>query len=347
MSGRYITSLALSYFQHAAICYGQAYYVESIRYYLAGLKLDVSRQPYIYADLAKAYEMVGQWDRALAYLEIALRLCPDSPTVLRRKARILEEKECYAALICERDLQEPPSQAFLDRLQRENAESSVPVITEEFFTLTWDSAMHSQTVWNICQLIHRTYVEVGEMLGCYPTDAVSISLTNTNGSGAAQRALPKWASGCYDGSIHVAYCADGEPVLSILYTLIRHEWVHLLIHHLVQDRCPVWLNEGLAQNIARPMFPSERLYLQQAARKGRLFSFFGLSKPFSHFSTKQRKLAYIQSAAIVEFLIQQFGFPSIRQLLHRLSDGTPAETAIEQTFKCRFIEILLVSVYSQ
>ncbi len=347
MSRRYTTSLALSYFQHAAICYGQAYYVESIQHYLAGLKLDVTRQPHIYADLAKAYEMVGQWDRALAYLEIALRLCPDSPTVLRRKARILEEKACYDALICERDLQEPPSQDFLDRLQRESAETRGPVITEEFFTLTCDSAMHPQTVWNIYQLIHRTYAEVGEMLGCYPTEAVSISLINTNGSAASQHALPKWASGCYDGSIRVAYCADGEPVLSILYALIRHEWVHLLIHHLVQERCPAWLNEGLAQSIARPMFPSERLYLQQAARKGHLLSFLGLSKPFSHFPTKQRKLAYIQSAAIVEFLIQQFGFPLIRQLLHRLGNGIPAESAIEQTFKCSFIEILLAGVPSQ
>lgn len=347
MSERYTTSLALSYFQHAAICYGQAYYVEAIQHYLAGLKLDVARQPHIYADLAKAYEMVGEWDRALAYLEIALRLCPDSPTVLRRKARILEEKACYDTLICERDLQEPPSQDFLDRLQRESIESPGPVITEEFCRLTCDSAMHPQTVWNICKLIHHTYAEVGEMLGCYPTEAVSISLTNTNGSAASQRTLPKWASGCYDGSIRVAYCADGEPVLGILYALIRHEWVHLLIHHLVQDRCPVWINEGLAQSIARPMFPSERLYLQQAARKGGLLSFSELSKPFSQFPTKQRKMAYIQSAAIVEFLIQQFGFPAIRQLLHRLGPGTPAETAIEQTFKCSFIEILLASVSSQ
>lgn len=345
MFGRYTTSLlALFYFEHAAICYRQAYYVESIQYYRAGLKLDVTRRPHIYADLAKAYEMVGKWDRALAYLEIALRLCPDSPTVLRRKARILEEKACYDALICEGDLQEPPPQGFLDRMQRKSAGIPGSVITEEFFTLTYDSAMHPQTVWNICQLIHRTYAEVGEMLGCYPTEAVSISLINTNGSAASQRALPKWASGCYDGSIRVAYCADGEPVLSILYALIRHEWVHLLIHHLVQDICPVWLNEGLAQSIARPMFPSERLYLQQAARKGQLLSFLELSKPFSQLSTKQRKLAYIQSAAIVEFLIQQFGFPLIRQLLHRLSNGIPAEIAIEQTFKCRFIELLLAGV---
>ena len=42
--------------------------------------------------------MVGEWDTALACLDIALRLCPDSPTALRRKARILDEKACYDGL---------------------------------------------------------------------------------------------------------------------------------------------------------------------------------------------------------------------------------------------------------
>ena len=102
------------------------------------------------------------------------------------------------------------------------------------------------------------------MLGYYPISPVPISITNTNGTTVSQRSLPKWAGGCYDGSIHLLYCAAGEPVLGILYALLRHEWVHLLVYHLTNGNCPVWLDEGLAQKIARPMFQSERLDLQQA-----------------------------------------------------------------------------------
>ena len=338
---RHTNSLALSHFQQATLSYGQACYVEAIQHYLAGLKLGAARHHYIYADLAKAYEMVGEWDTALACLDIALRLCPDSPTALRRKARILDEKACYHTLISLDDFDEPPPVQFFEQLQVSSTKFPKQVVNSEFFDLTCHSEMNSQTVWNICRLIYRTYSELGEMLGYYPASPVSISISNTNRRAASQRSMPRWASGCYDGGIRLAYCAAGEPVLSILYALLRHEWVHLLVHHLAHGHCPVWLDEGLAQSIARPMFQSERLDLQQSVQTERLLPFVVLNKPFNQLPAKYRKLAYIQSTAVAEFLIQQFGFPKIRKLLHQLGNGTPIEIAIEQVFGCSLAEIPL------
>ena len=344
---RHTNSLALSHFQQATLSYGQACYVEAIQHYLAGLKLGAARHHYIYADLAKAYEMVGEWDTALACLDIALRLCPDSPTALRRKARILDEKACYHTLISLDDFDEPPPVQFFEQLQVSPTKFPKQVVNSEFFDLTCHSEMNSQTVWNICRLIYRTYSELGEMLGYYPASPVSISISNTNRRAASQRSMPRWASGCYDGGIRLAYCAAGEPVLSILYALLRHEWVHLLVHHLAHGHCPVWLDEGLAQSIARPMFQSERLDLQQSVQIERLLPFAVLNKPFNQLPAKYRKLAYIQSTAVAEFLIQQFGFPKIRKLLHQLGNGTPIEIAIEQVFECSLTEILFLQKTEQ
>lgn len=335
------SSLALSHFQQATLSYGQACYVEAIQHYLAGLKLGAAQHHYIYADLAKAYEMVGEWDQALACLDVALQLCPDSPTALRRKARILDEKACYGSLICADDFHKPPSQEFLERLQQDPTASPKQAINSEFFELTCHSAMKPQTVWNVYRLIYQTRTELGEMLGYYPTTQVAISITNTNSIAASQRSLPKWASGCYNGSIHLAYCAAGEPVLNILYALLRHEWVHLLVDYLTDGYCPMWLNEGLAQSIARPMFQSERLELEHAVEKKLLLPFTALSEPFSQLPVRSRKLAYIQSAAIVGFLINRFGFPKIRELLHELSSGTGTEDAVERVFERSLTEIPL------
>ena len=329
---RHTNSLALSHFRQATLCYGQACYVDAIQHYLVGLKLGAAQHHYIYADLAKAYEMVGEWDTALACLDIALRLCPDSPTALRRKARILDEKACYDSLICLDDLRQTPPQAFSEQLNFDPANPKQQRINSEIFSLTYHSTMSPQTLWNICQLIHRTHTELGEIFGYYPRRPVPISIKNTNGTTASQRSLPQWASGCYDGSIHLAYCAAGEPVLGILYALLRHEWVHLLVYHLTNGYCPVWINEGLAQNIARPMFQFEKINLQQAVQTQQLLPLNVLSQPFSQLQTKHRKLAYLQSAAIVEYLVQQFGYSKIRDLLRQLSNRIPAEPAIEQTF---------------
>ena len=332
-------SLALSHFQQATLSYGQACYVEAIQHYLAGLKLGAAQHHYVYADLAKAYEMVGEWDKAVTCLDIALRICPDSPTALRRKERILDEKTCYDTLICLDDFRKPPPKAFMERLQSEPTTRSKQVISSDFFRLTCPSGMKPQTVWNIYCLIHRTRAELGEMFGCYPITPVPISITNTNGMAPSQRSLPKWASGRYDGTIHLAYCAAGEPVLSILYALLRHEWVHLLVDSLTNRHCPVWLNEGLAQSIARPMFQSERLELARAAKKKHLLPLEVLSESFSQLPAKSRKLAYLQSTAIAKFLIQHFGFPKIRELLHVLSNDIPTEDAIEQVLERTLMDI--------
>ncbi len=335
---------ALAHFQRATRSYGQASYVEAIQHYLAGLKVGAAQHHYIYADLAKAYEMVGEWDTALTCLDMALQLCPDSPTALRRQARILDEKKCYETLISLKDFQEPPPRKFIKRLRSRAAKARKQVIASDLFELTCYAEMNPQTLWNICRLIHRTHAELGKTFDCYPDSAVAISIANTNDT-TAECSLPRWASACYDGGIRLAYCAAGEPVLSILYALLRHEWIHLLVHQLTHGHCPVWLDEGLAQSFARPMFQSERFELQQAVRREGVLTFAALSKPFNKLPAKYRKLAYIQSAAIVTALIQQHGFSKICDLLHTLGDGTPLETAVEEVFACGLTDIPLTGTF--
>lgn len=335
-------SLALSHFQQATRSYGRARYVDAIQHYLAGLKLGAAQHHYIYADLAKAYEMVGEWDTALACLEMALRLCPDSPTALRRKSRILDEKRCYNSLICLDDFQDPPPQKFFEQLHITTTPARKQTFRSEIFNLTCHSEMRPDTVWKICRLIYRTYRELGELLSGYPDSSVAIAVSNTNGATLSQRRLPRWASGCYDGEIRLEYCAAGEPVLRILYALLRHEWVHLLVHHLGRGRCPVWLDEGLAQTLARPMFRSERQDLQRAIRGKYLLPIDALNTPFNRLPAKYRKLAYIQSAAVVESLIHQFGVSEIRALLHLLGDGIPMEQTVQQVLGCSLAEIPLI-----
>lgn len=325
------SALALSYFQQAATCYQQARYVESIQHYLSGLRYDKSRS-HIYADLAKAYEMVGKWEQALVYLDIALELCPGSPTVLRRKARINEEKEYYQALIRESRLVDDLPSDFTSK----NLLHPQNFIERQFFKLNVQSAVSPETVWYICQLIEKTHNEVGVLLDCYPRHPISISIINTHDT-ARQTDIPKWASGRYDGHIHLNYCADGEPELGVLYALIRHEWTHLLVDILTHGNCPIWLNEGLAQTVARPLLSFEKLALQQAAKNGTLPTLSELSQPFTELSTSERKIAYLHSAAIVAALIDDGGFCSIRQLLCHLGNNTPIETAMRQTYKKRVI----------
>lgn len=324
------SALAMSYFQQAAACYQQARYVESIQNYLSGLEYDKSHY-HIYADLAKAYEMVGMWDQALSYLDIALQLCPDSNTILRRQSRIREEKEYYQQIIAEAKLIDDPPPEFIHILEDRNLESPQSIVDDNILKLSVDPPLMPKTLWNICQLIVSTYKDVGSKLDCFPDHPVIISIINT-GKSQLQTDLPSWASGCYDGHILLKYCGDGEPELGVLWTLIRHEWTHLLVDKLTHGNCPNWLNEGLAQSIARPLLSFEKRTLKQAEKSGTLPSLAKLCQPFSQFSTSDRKIAYLQSTAIVSSLIDDAGFHSIRNLLQLIRNDTPNDIALQLVF---------------
>ena len=92
------------------------------------------------------------------------------------------------------------------------------------------------------------------------------------------------------------------------------------------------------------MFEFERLNLQQAVQTKQLLPLDALNKPFSQLPTKHRKLAYIQSAAIVKYLVQRSGYSKIRDLLHQINSGIPAEPAVEQTFGLTLKDIPFLNI---
>lgn len=324
------SSLALSYFQQAATCFQNTRYVEAIQHYLTGLKYDQSRY-YIYADLAKAYEMIGNWDQALTYLDISLQLCPNSTTALRRKARIREEKTYYQSIICKLDLTDKRPSDFVPTIHSDNTSNTRQEVKHRFFNLTVEPPVLPQILWNFSQLIDITYKEVGSYLNCFPSNIVPITIKNLHNA-TPEDHLPQWAGGAYDGHIYLNYCSDEEPELGILYTLFRHEWTHLLVDIKARGNCPLWFNEGLAQTIARPLFTFEKLTLEQAEKEKSLPTLKELEQTFTDLNDSERKICYLQSAAIVSNLIEKDGFTSIQKLLSFLGDGTPIKLALQRTY---------------
>ena len=324
------SSLALSYFQQAATCYRETRYVESIQNYLLGLEYDTSRY-YIYADLAKAYEMVGKWGQALINLDHALRLCPNSSTITRRKSRITEEQKYYQGIIEQLDLVREPPSNFLPIFHSDRYPRPQYELNTDVYKLIADPAIDSTIFWYVFQLIEFAYNEVGSYLNQYPKEKITITITNTYGA-ESHTDVPNWVSGVYDGEIRLYYCSDGEPELGIIYTLFRHEWTHYLVDLLTNGNCPIWFNEGLAQVISRPLMSFEKQSLEQADKDGILPTLSDLNRPYSEMSSSERKIAYLQSAAVVSDMIDKTDYMSIQDLLQQLGNGVPIETALEQTF---------------
>lgn len=319
--------LALAHFNRAAKYYQKAIYVQAVHHYLAGLKIDATRAE-IYADLAKAYEMLGSWDNALKSLETALRLRPGFPTALRRKQRILEEQAFYEAAQIQNEVNlELPIQ----HRRSESSADNIFTIEHARFTLTCPHTTPQITISAICQQVDRIYQEVGEMFQCYPRHPIPISIEDASlpSYSSLNRTLPPWAAARYNDGIQLIH-RPGNTGTGILATLIRHEWVHLTVDLLAKGNCPRWLDEGLAQTIARPLMKFEHGFLQDAKHNQQLLTMDVLNRPFHKLDSRQRRLAYLQSSAIVGSLIKQFGFACIREILNRIGNGWASEIAIQE-----------------
>ena len=342
---------AFAHFNRAANLYRQVCYAQAVEYYLAGLEINPICVE-AYADLAKAYEKLGCWNQAIESLETALRLRPGYPTALRRRERILEEKSVYDSLTDELNLalDTTGQHQLTDPVQR-----SISTIEHEFFTLTGGRTIPQNLLRVVSQIIEHTYHEVGTVFQCHPRDKVPVSIEDPRQMDTPQAAnpiasatstvevgnrtlfsdtsLPQWAVACYDnGSIRLTYRPYSDSSTGVLYAIIRHEWTHLLVDLLAQGRCPNWLDEGLAQFIARPLMDSEKTRLQRASRDKHLLPFHLLQKPFRNIQEKQRRLAYLQSYAITKYLIQQFGFAALRDILKHLGNSKSTDTAFQEVF---------------
>ena len=342
---------AFAHFNRAANLYRQVCYAQAIEYYLAGLEIDPMCVE-AYADLAKAYEKLGCWNQAIESLEAALRLRPGDPTALRRKERILEEKSIYDNLTDELNL-------ALDAADQQQPTDAVrrsrTTIEHEFFTLTGGRTIPQNVLSVVSQIVEHTYHEVGKVFQCYPQHKVPVSIHSakqmdttqaanpldsttslvevTNHALFSDTSLPQWAVACYDnGSIRLTYRPYSDSSIGVLYAVVRHEWAHLLIDLLASGQCPNWLDEGLAQFVARPLMNSEKTRLQQASRDKHLLPLCLLQKPFWTLPEKQRGLAYLQSYAVTKYLIQQFGFAAIRDVLKHLGDEKLTDTAFQEVF---------------
>lgn len=153
------------------------------------------------------------------------------------------------------------------------------------------------------------------------------------------------------GSLLAAHC-EGRTVEEVLRTLY-HEGFHQFMYLAVSPRCPIWLNEGLAeyfseatwngQSFTTGQIPTVRLHtVQQALRDGsyiRLGDLFELDTDqwLQNVQTDARRasLHYCQSWSIAHFLIHAHDgryANLLDQFLQDLAHGKPEERAFRDNF---------------
>jgi hypothetical protein len=182
----------------------------------------------------------------------------------------------------------------------------------------------------------------------YPSQSDLTSALQLAGYGAPEGALPGgdlwsplWAEGAAYPELDVILAAvppTGET-LPALQRVVPHELTHKALYDALgaggYAALPTWLIEGLASYFEVRPDPTYTLALSEARERSQtqegaaLIPLDTLCLPFPE-DRQRARLAYAQSASLITYLRETYGWSRIRALLDAYADGVACSTGVER-----------------
>ena len=224
----------------------------------------------------------------------------------------------------------------VDKLKQElPVESNFDRISQAYFDLRYEDAFERPAGFDIRDALLQARRDVGSDFAYWPTYKLVVLIYSNEHFRALRQETPEWIGGLYDGKIRVPLPGkefDANHVRAILF----HEYTHALVHDLTKDRCPQWLNEGLAtyEGMKHGAPPVDQLAKALAAQQ--LVPWDGLNDQFAWgLPVDQVELGYQQSHSIVRYLIERYGFWRLRRVLKAFMDGATLEDALVREYRLK------------
>lgn len=278
----------------------------------------------------------GRAADALPVAEQAVRLNAQSPDAHNILAFALYQRDRTKEAIAEwkRSLELRPSekiQAMLERAERElAAEEGYGEQASSHFTMRYEgSRAPADLRRSLLAYLEETYNDLSRQFGDAPRQSIVVILYTDQAFFDVTKA-PSWMGALNDGKLRIplrgADMASGE-----LARVLRHELAHSFVNALSRGRAPVWLHEGIAQHLeGKSISPSGRV-LARGFSTGHYIPLNGLEGSFTTFSPDEAAIAYAESLAFVEYIVDTYGFSDIVRILHRIAEGSSTETALRST----------------
>jgi tetratricopeptide (TPR) repeat protein len=181
--------------------------------------------------------------------------------------------------------------------------------------------------------LREAYKSISKQFGFYPKHKITVVLYNREEFETLYGQLPHWLVAMFDGKIRLPVYQN-EATGGDLERFIHHELAHAFVLNMSELKCPVWLNEGLAQYFENQAKPIVLEGLRLAVRSHSLIDLKELL--FTRFSDLDDhdtvSLYYLQSFSIVTKLMNDFGRYKMKQLLFELGKEIPFLDAFEATY---------------
>lgn len=205
------------------------------------------------------------------------------------------------------------------------------------FALSWDGEKDASVGARVLRTLEDAYEKVAVDLGIRPSERVQVVLY---GQQDFQRVTGTrdWVGGLYDGKIRVPVKNFARAESEIRSTIF-HEYVHVAVGSIT-DKCPTWLNEGLAQIFEGRDVRVSAARVRAAMRAGKLHALRDLNGSFTQFEDAElARLAYAESHCFTVHLSDRYGPSRLGRMLELLGAGKSVEAAAKEAFYRSLAEV--------
>ncbi len=280
---------------------------------------------------------IGRPQDAVPLAEHAVRVAPDSPDGWATLGYAYEQSDRAkdAVPAFEKSLKLRPDanvQNFLARSKRESStEADFLAAESTHFTLRFEGhAEKSNLPRAILEELDSDYDQLVGQLGAAPHGSIPVILYTEKAFFDVTQA-PSWSGAINDGKLRIPISGISQMTGELSHVL-RHELTHSFITQIARGRCPLWLNEGVAQ-LMEP-----RTSATYGPLLARLFStqseipLNALESSFMGMDSNTASVAYAESLVSVEYINDTYGMSDVRRLLERIGEGASTEAALRSTF---------------
>lgn len=302
-------------------------YKDAVKLYLELSEHD----PSAFKGLGLSYVNAGDYENARLSLERAIEHAPDDYIVRKVLAFLYYRKDDTERALMHAEaalsvMKDPELQNLQAKLKNDkNTEERLVNESTTHFKVSFDGYTHGDLSRKVIDILEDAYRTIGKELDYFPPESVSVVLyTNRDFYDITQS--PEWSGGIFDGKIRIPIRGVG-PREGELRKVLFHEYTHAVVHSLT-PRCPLWINEGLAE------------YFSTNSGKtiGQLLPLTSLEASFGGLRPENIRVAYLESYSAVSHLVERYGLHRIKRFLLALPKGTDLNQAFEDAFSMSYRE---------
>jgi tetratricopeptide (TPR) repeat protein len=294
-------------------------------------------------NVAYGHLRLSEYTSALEYLEKARRVAPDSADVAKLMGwanyGLNRIPEAVAEWKRAQKLHPDPEVAkALDKAERDaRAEVGFREGQTTHFVIRYTGAAAPLLAGEILHTLEIQFGQISVLLDYTPPEPIGVILYTDQQFQDITRA-PSWAGAINDGRIRIPVQGLAS-ITDELSRALKHELTHSFLQQKTRGRCPVWIQEGVAQwvegrRVGAAAHALLNVYDQHAA-----IPLHDLEIPWMNLSATGASFAYGWSLAVVETILSAGNMEDISRLLDSFANGSPAEAGVRDVLHVSYAEL--------